>query len=125
MSYAVTLQQRIENAEAAVMELSMFFIRHNLPYWPEQMAPVLQALRDADGRSALTLWGTLALMGEYGLMQTRIEYDLGYRAADMNAEQRHFDGLLQQALDAVNNLRFHLRSGLNKPLLSIYHDDAP
>jgi hypothetical protein len=31
--------------------------------------------------SALEAWATVALMGEYGLMQVRITYDDGYRVA--------------------------------------------
>ena len=59
---------------------------------------------------------------EYGLMQVRVSYDDGYRAADFEAEQQHFERLLQQTLDTINNLRFYLRTGVNKPLLDIYPD---
>jgi hypothetical protein len=113
---------KINNAEAAVMELSMFFIRHSLPHWPAQMTPVLQALRAYEGMAAVDAWGRLALMGEYGLMQTRVTHIDGYRAADMDAEQLHFERLLQQALDALNNLRIFLRTGADRPLLIIYPD---
>ncbi|MDQ8038744.1 MAG: hypothetical protein REI12_15080 [Pedobacter sp.] len=116
--------EKLENAEAAVLELSLFFVRHSLPYWPAQLSPVLIALRERNGASALDAWSRLALMGENGLMQLRVNYDDGFRAADMDAEQRHFERLLQQTLDAVNNLRFYLRNGVDKPLISIYPDVA-
>ncbi len=112
----------VGNAEAAILELSMFFVRHSLPVWPARLAPILQALRAGDGRQALEHWGGLALMGEYGLMETRVSYELGYRCADFDREQQHFGRLLQQALDTMNNLRSHLRFGSAKPLLSIYPD---
>lgn len=115
-------QAKVENAGAAVMELSMFFVRHSLPQWPAQMGPALQALRAGDGMGAVNAWSTLALMGEYGLMQTRVSYEGGYCAADMGAEQRHFERLLQQALDAMTNLRVFLRTGVDRPLLTIYPD---
>ncbi len=116
--------EKLENAEAAVLELSLFFVRHSLPYWPAQLASVLMALRERDGARALDAWSRLALMGENGLMQLRVNYDDGFRAPDMDAEQRHFERLLQQTLDTVNNLRFYLRNGVNKPLVSIYPDVA-
>jgi hypothetical protein len=116
---------KINNAEAAVMELSMFFIRHSLPHWPAQMAPTLQLLRACEGAAAVDAWGRLALMGEYGLMQVQVTHIDGYRAADMDAEQRHFERLLQQALDGMNNLRGFLRTGANAPLLTIYPDSPP
>ena len=114
--------EKLQNAEAAVLALSMFFIRHSLPHWPAQMAPVLQALRAYEPAPALDAWGRLALMGEYGLMQLRVTYADGYRATDMDAEQQHFERLLQQALDAMNNLRIFVRTGANRPLLIIYPD---
>lgn len=112
----------IRNAEAAVLELSMFFIRHGMPLWPARLSPVLEALRDGDGKRASAYWGQLALMGEYGLMQTRIGHEEGYRVPDPDNEQRHFDGLLQQALDTMNNLRHYLRSGMARPLVAIMAD---
>jgi hypothetical protein len=115
-------EDKIRNAEAAVMELTLFFVRHSLPLWPARLSPVLQHLRAGNGQSALEAWATLALMGEYGLMQVRITYDDGYRSPDFDAEQRHFECLLQQTLDTVNNLRFYLRSGVDKPLVVIYPD---
>ncbi|MCD6060508.1 MAG: hypothetical protein K0S16_819 [Moraxellaceae bacterium] len=118
----MSTQARLQNAEAAVLELSLFFIRHSLPYWPAQLVPVMDALRAMDGARALDAWSRLTLMGEHGLMQLRVSHDTGYRAADMDAEQRHFDRLLQQALDAINNLRLYLKSGVNRPLLDIYPD---
>ncbi len=118
----MSAQEKIRNAEEAVLELTLFFVRHSLPLWPARLSPVLQHLRDGNGPAALEAWGTLALMGEYGLMQTRLTYDAGYRAEDMAAEQQHFERLLQQALDTINNLRFYLRSGVNKPLVEIYPD---
>lgn len=115
-------QQKVQNAEAAVMELSMFFVRHSLPYWPSQMAPTLQFLRQGNAAAALDAWSRLPLMGEGGLMQIRVNYDDGFRAADMEAEQQHFERLLQQTLDTLNNLRVFLRTGVNKPLVEIYLD---
>lgn len=114
--------EKMQNAEAAVLELSMFFIRHSLPQWPAAMAPVLQALRACEGPLALDAWGKIALMGEYGLMQVQVTHINGYRAPDLAAEQRHFERLLQQALDAINNLRLFLRTGTNRPLITIYPD---
>lgn len=119
---SVTTAAVVGNAEAAVLELSLFFVRHSLPAWPAKLSPVLQALRAGDGRLALEYWGMLALMGEYGLMETRVTYDLGYRSTDFEREQQHFARLLQQALDTMNNLRSHLRFGAGKPLLDIYPD---
>lgn len=118
----MSAQARIENADAAVLELSLFFIRHSLPHWPAQLAPVLEALRAMDAPRALDHWSRLPLMGEYGLMQLRVSYEDGYRATDFEAEQRHFERLLQQALDAVNNLRLFLKSGASRPLIDIYPD---
>ena len=118
----MSAQAKLENAEAAVLELTLFFIRHSLPYWPSQLAPTLQALRDLDGVRALDAWARLPLMGEHGLMQLRLTYADGYRADDLDAEQRHFERLQQQALDAIHNLRLYLKSGVNRPLLEIYLD---
>jgi hypothetical protein len=120
----VSAQEKIRNAESAVLELSLFFVRHSLPYWPAQLAPVLQALRAQDGLQALECWGRIILMGENGLMQVQVNFEDGFRAPDMAAEQRHFQRLLQQTLDAVNNLRSYLRSGVNRPLVDI-HPDRP
>lgn len=120
----MSASEKLQNAEAAVLELSIFFVRHSLPYWPAQMAPVLLALRASDGMRALDVWGRMALLGENGLMQTRISYDSGYRVRDTQSEQQHFERLLQQALDAMNNLRLYLRSGVNKALVDIYPDTA-
>lgn len=116
--------EKLQNAEAAVLELSLFFVRHSLPFWPAQMAPTLEALRRADGQAALAAWGRLSLMGENGLMQVVVSHDAGFRAADLAAEHRHFERLLQQTLDTLNNLRFYLRSGVNRPLVDI-HPDSP
>lgn len=120
----MSAHEKIRNAESALLELTLFFVRHSMPRWPAQMAPVLQALRANDGMQALDVWGRLALLGENGLMQTRVSHDVGYRVADSHAEQQHFERLLQQALDAMNNLRFYLRSGVNKSLIDIYPDTA-
>lgn len=114
--------EKIQNAEDAVMELSMFFVRHSLPYWPAKLMPTLQALRDRNGAVALEYWGQLPLMGDGGLMQVVVSYDAGFRARDLDAEQVHFDRLMQQALDTLNNLRFYLRNGVNRPLITIYQD---
>lgn len=113
---------KLRNADAAVLELSCFFIRHGLPHWPAKLSPTLESLRYADAPRAIDHWSRLSLLGEYGLMETRVSYDLGYRSTDMEAEQRHFERLLQQALDAMNNLRVYVRSGVDKPLLDIYRD---
>lgn len=118
----MSTQEKLQNAEAAVLELTLFFVRHSLPFWPAKLSPVLQQLRAGNGPGALEAWGSIALLGEYGLMQTKLTYDAGYRAEDMTAEQQHFERLLQQALDTINNLRFYLRSGVNKPLVDIYPD---
>jgi hypothetical protein len=120
----MSASEKLQNADAAILELSMFFVRHSLPYWPAHMAPVLLALRGRDGVRALDVWGRMALLGENGLMQTRISYDGGYRVRDPLGEQQHFERLLQQALDAMNNLRLYLRSGVNKALIDIYPDTA-
>lgn len=117
--------EKLDNADSAVLELSLFFVRHSLPYWPAQFAPVLEALRARDGMRALDVWSRIALMGEHGLMSLQLSYEAGYRAADMAAEQRHFERLLEQALTAMNNLRAYLRHGVNRPLLVIYPDVAP
>lgn len=111
-----------KNAEDALMELSMFFIRHGQALWPSRLAPTLEALKKGDTKLALEFWGKMALMGEYGLMQTKITYDDGYRVPDMDAEQVHFEVLLQQALDTMNNLRHYIRLGSNKPLVTIVVD---
>lgn len=118
----MSAHEKLQNAEAAVLELSLFFIRHSLPYWPAQMAPVLESLRNHDGSKALQIWSALALMGEHGLMQTQVSHDNGYRAQDFVAEQAHFQRLLEQALTTLNNLRLYLRSGVDRPLLDIYPD---
>lgn len=118
----MSAQEKLQNAEAAVLELSLFFVRHSLPYWPAQMASTLQALRARDGMKALEIWGKMPLLGESGLMQVQVSHGNGFRARDFSVEQAHFQRLLQQALDALNNLRFYLRSGGNRPLLDIYPD---
>ncbi|MFN3587265.1 MAG: hypothetical protein ACK4UT_07160 [Moraxellaceae bacterium] len=118
----MSAQEKIANAEAAVLELSLFFVRHSLPYWPAQMAPALQALREQDGARALDAWSRLALMGEYGLMQVQVSYEGGYRCRDFAAEQAHFQMLLDQALQTLNNLRAYLRTGVNRPLVDIRPD---
>ncbi|MDF2444918.1 MAG: hypothetical protein K0S46_154 [Moraxellaceae bacterium] len=118
----MSAQARLQNAEAAVLELTLFFVRHSLPYWPAQLSPVLQALRALDGKTALDEWSRLPLLGEHGLMQLRLSYDAGYRAIDLEGEQRHFERLLQQALDTVYNLRLYLKSGVDRPLIDIQSD---
>ncbi len=118
----MSAEEKVRNAEAAVMELTLFFVRHSLPLWPARLSPVLQYLRAGNGHAALEAWSTIALMGEYGLMQVRVSFDDGYRAADFEAEQQHFERLLQQTLDTINNLRSYLRTGVNKPLPEIYPD---
>jgi len=116
------IAEKLQNADAAVLELSCFFIRHGMPHWPSRISPTLESLRAADALKAIDHWGRLGLLGEYGLMETRISHELGYRCADMDAEQEHFNRLLQQALDTMNNLRVYVRSGVDKPLLEIYPD---
>ena len=41
---------------------------------------------------------------------------------DLQAERVHFQRLLEQALNALNNLRAYVRTGANRPLLEIYLD---
>lgn len=118
----MSAQAKLQNADAAVLELSLFFIRHSLPYWPAQLSPVLEALRALDGFRALDAWSRLPLMGEHGLMQVRVSHEDGYRAADFDAEQRHFERLLQQSLDTIHNLRLYLKSGADRPLVDIIPD---
>lgn len=118
----MSAQAKLQNAEAAVLELSLFFVRHSLPYWPAQLSPVLQALRDFDGMRAIDAWARLPLMGEHGLMQLRVSYEDGYRASDFEVEQRHFERLLQQCLDSIHNLRLYLKSGVDRPLIVIQPD---
>jgi hypothetical protein len=118
----VTIGDVTAHAEAAVLELSLFFVRHSLPGWPAKMGPSLQALRAGDAHKALEHWAGLQLMGEYGLMETRVCYELGYRSPDFAREQEHFERLLQQALDGMNNLRAWLRNGSGKAPATIYPD---
>jgi hypothetical protein len=120
----VSTVAKIENAEAAVLEMSLFFIRHSLPFWPAQLAPVLQALRNQDAAGAVEYWGRVALMGENGLMQVIVSHEYGFRSHNPEQEQQHFQQLLQQTLDTLNNLRLYLRSGVNRPLVPIYYDSA-
>ena len=118
----MSVQEKLQNADEAVLELSCFFIRHGMPHWPAKISPTLESLRAADALKAVDHWSRLSLLGEYGLMETRISHELGYRTADMDAEQEHFNRLLQQALDAMNNLRMYLRSGVDRPLIVIHRD---
>ena len=113
---------KITNAEEALLELIMFFVRHQLAAWPTKLQPVLEALRAKDATTALTAWSVIPLMGEYGLMQVEITYEYGYRVQDLQAERVHFQKLLEQALNALNNLRVYVRTGANRPLLEIYLD---
>lgn len=116
---------KIINAEAALLELMLFFIRHSLPGWPAKLSPVLEALRAQEPHVALDEWSKIQLMGEYGLMQVEVTYEFGYRTEDFDAEQAHFQRLLDQATQSINNLRLYVRSGVNKPLLEIYLDSHP
>ncbi|MDO8331521.1 MAG: hypothetical protein Q7T36_13735 [Fluviicoccus sp.] len=113
---------RIANAEAALLELMMFFIRHSLPGWPAKLSTVLELLRERKIHEALDEWARFPLMGEYGLMQVEVTYEYGYRAGDYAAEQAHFQRLLDQYLLTMNNLRQYLRSGVSRPLVEIYLD---
>ena len=113
---------KITNAEDALLELIMFFVRHQLAAWPTKLQPVLEALRAKDATAALNAWSVIPLMGEYGLMQVEIVYEYGYRVQDLQAERVHFQRLLEQALNALNNLRAYVRTGANRPLLEIYLD---
>ncbi len=110
------------NAEAALLELMMFFIRHSLPGWPAKLSEVLEHLREQRAMEALDVMSRFPLLGEYGLMQVEVSYEYGYRATDYAAEQAHFQRLLEQYLSAMNNLRLYLRSGVDRPLLEIYVD---
>lgn len=118
----MSLVERMANADAALLELSCFFIRHGQPHWPAKLSPALEQLRAGNPERALEHWGRVSLLGEYGLMETQVSYELGYRCPDPEAEQEHFQRLLQQALDAMNNLRQHHRFGIQRPLLVIYRD---
>lgn len=113
---------RIANAEAALLELMMFFIRHSLPGWPAKLSTILELLRAQQIHEALDEWARFPLMGEYGLMQVEVTYEYGYRAEDYDAEQAHFRRLLDQYLLTMNNLRLYLRSGVTRPLVEIYLD---
>lgn len=113
---------RISNAEAALLELMMFFIRHNLPGWPAKLTDILELLRAQKAHEALDAWGRFPLLGEYGLMEVRVSYEYGYRTEDYEAEQAHFRRLLDQYLTTMNNLRLYLRSGVTRPLVEIYLD---
>lgn len=117
-----TVATVMAHAEAAVLELSLFFVRHSLPAWPARLTPTLLALRAGDGHGALAHWGVVPLMGEYGLMETRVSHEWGYRSPDVGREQQHFQRLLQQALDAMNNLRNWLRNGSGRPPATLYPD---
>ncbi len=118
----ISTVERLAFTESAVLELSMFFIRHSLPGWPAKLSPTIEALRAQDPAKALQNWNILALMGEYGLMQTQVNYEDGYRAQDFVREQQHFERLLQQALEAMNHLRLYMRTGVNYPLPELYLD---
>ena len=118
----MSLAAKIQNTEAALLELTMFFVRHSLPAWPASLSQVLELLRQQEAINALEQWSKVPLMGEYGLMQVQVNYLDGYRVADTQAEQLHFNRLLEQAMQAFNNLRLYVRSGVNKPLIEIYLD---
>ncbi|PTQ90814.1 hypothetical protein C8N29_102214 [Agitococcus lubricus] len=113
---------KIENAEAAILELMLFFIRHSLPAWPAKLSTVLEALRQQNPQLALSEWAKIPLMGETGLMEVIVSYDYGFHVLDPSQEQSHFQRLLEQAMHAINNLRLYVRSGVNKPLIDIYLD---
>lgn len=118
----MSLTAKLTNTEAALMELVLFFVRHSLPAWPASLTQVLEALRQQDALNALEQWAKIPLMGEYGLMQTEVTYINGYRVENHQAEQAHFNRLLEQTMHAFNNLRLYVRSGVNKPLIEIYVD---
>jgi hypothetical protein len=113
---------KITNAEEALLELMLFFVRHSLPSWPAKLSPVLEALRNQDPLTALSEWAQIQLMGEFGLMQVEIAHEYGYRVPDPVAEQAHFQRLLEQAMTTLNNLRVYVRSGVDRPLVTIYVD---
>jgi len=118
----MSLSAKIANTEAALFELVLFFVRHSLPVWPATLTHVLEALRQKDALNALEQWAKIPLMGEYGLMQVEVSYINGYRVENVQAEQIHFNRLLEQTMHAFNNLRLYVRSGVNKPLIEIYVD---
>ncbi|HNC86917.1 MAG TPA: hypothetical protein PKL69_11935 [Agitococcus sp.] len=118
----MSLSAKIQNTEAALLELTMFFVRHSLPAWPATLTSVLEALRQKDALKALEHWAKIPLMGEYGLMQVEVSYINGYQVENVQAEQVHFNRLLEQTMQAFNNLRLYVRSGVNKPLIEIYVD---
>ncbi len=113
---------KITNAEEALLELMLFFVRHSLPSWPAKLSPVLEALRSQDALTALSEWAKIQLMGEYGLMQVEISHEHGYRVANPLAEQAHYQRLLEQTMTTLNNLRVYVRSGVDKPLVIIHVD---
>lgn len=114
--------KKLNNAEEALVELMMFFIRHSLPAWPAKLSAILELLREQKLYEALDEWGRFPLMGEYGLMQVEVSYEYGYRAQNYHQEQAHFQQLLEQFLATMNNLRSYVRSGVDMPLLEIYRD---
>jgi hypothetical protein len=118
----MSVSAKIANTKAALLELILFFVRHSLPAWPTTLQGVLEALRQKDALNALEQWAKIPLMGEYGLMQVEITYIDGYRVENPQAEQVHFNRLLEQTMQAFNNLRLYVRSGVNRPLLEIYVD---
>ncbi len=118
----MSLSAKIANTEAALLELILFFVRHSLPAWPASLSHVLELLRQQDAINALEQWAKVPLMGEYGLTQVEVTYINGYRVQNHAAEQAHFNRLLEQAMQAFNNLRLYVRSGVNKPLIEIYLD---
>jgi len=113
---------KITNAEDALLELMLFFVRHSLAEWPAKLSTVLEALRNQDAITALNEWAKVQLMGEYGLMQLEVSHEYGYRVADFAAEQAHFQQLLTQTMTTLNNLRVYVRSGVDRPLVTIYLD---
>jgi len=117
------LKHKIENAEQALFELVMFFVRHSSPAWPTKLSVVIDALRAQDALKALEEWSRVPLMGEYGLMQLEINYTNGYQVENVHAEQQHFNRLLEQTMQTFNNLRLYVRSGVNRPLVEIYADE--
>ena len=118
----MSLTAKIQNTEEALFELILFFVRHSLPAWPATLTHVLEALRQKDALKALEHWARVPLMGEYGLMQVEVSYINGYQVENVQAEQVHFNRLLEQTMQAFNNLRLYVRSGVNKPLIEIYVD---
>lgn len=116
------LELRILNAREALDELQSFFYRHELYYWPGILGPIAALLQDGQCLEALMAWRQVPLLSEQGLMEVRVCYEAGFRISDAEAEQRHFELLLEQSLATMNNLRLYVDVGVVRPVLSLRRD---